>query len=219
MIFIINLIFIKNQAFNRSCSGFDSGFPCSFSQNSLASPKNRRISLTMNPFVKSLLSAREALIAELSQQLAQAQQQVGQLDALLSQYGVATATLPGLGSAVAAPVKRRGRPAGSTKKAKAVVESAPESAVAPEAAPRKKGKRGGKRSFNTTRAVRDIVQDMKKPFSVGDVREEFEKRHPGMLASINRVALSLALQSLGRRGEITAKKNPDGKGNLFQKAK
>ncbi len=175
----------------------------------------------MNPFVKSLLSAREALIAELTQQLAQAQQQVGQLDALLAQYGVATATLPGLGSAVAAPVTRRGRPAGSTKKKKAMTESAValESSAVPETTPRKKGKRGGKRSFNTTRAVRDIVQDMKKPFSVGDVREEFEKRNPGVLASINRVALSLALQSLGRRGEITAKKNPDGKGNLFQKAK
>jgi hypothetical protein len=176
----------------------------------------------MNSFVKSLLSARETLLAELATQVAQVEQQVRQLDSLLSGYGVASAALPTLGSG-SAP-KRRGRPVGSTKKAAATVAAATE--IAPEAGKpaaktkkAKKAKEGKKRTFNTTKAVRDIVADMKKAFSVSDVRAEFEKRHPGVLETINRVALSLALQSLGRRGEITAKKNPDGKGNLFQKAK
>jgi hypothetical protein len=171
----------------------------------------------MNSFVKSLLSARETLLAELATQVAQVEQQVRQLDSLLSGYGVASAALPTLGSG-SAP-KRRGRPVGSTKKA-AATEIAPEAGKpAAKTKKAKKAKEGKKRTFNTTKAVRDIVADMKKAFSVSDVRAEFEKRHPGVLETINRVALSLALQSLGRRGEITAKKNPDGKGNLFQKAK
>jgi hypothetical protein len=174
----------------------------------------------MNSFVKSLLSARETLLAELAVQVAQVEQQVRQLDSLLSGYGVAPASLPTLGNG-SAP-KRRGRPVGSTKKT-ADTETAPAAdkpaKKAKPAKAAKKTKEGKKRSFNTTKAVRDIVADMKKAFSVSDVRAEFENRHPGVLATINRVALSLALQSLGRRGEITAKKNPDGKGNLFQKAK
>jgi len=170
----------------------------------------------MNPFVKSLLTARETLLSDFARQSAQVEKQLGQLDALIAQYDVVPPATPTLKSAApispatpAAPVKRRGRPVGSTNKTSA----APASAKAV-----KKSKSSEKKSFNTTKAVRDIVNDMKKAFSVADVRAEFDKRHPGVLETINRVALSLALQSLGRRGEITAKKNPDGKGNIFQKA-
>lgn len=172
----------------------------------------------MNPFIKSLLNAREALLADFAQQTAQAQKQLSQLDALLSQYEVTPASLPSLSIEEAPPAKKRGRPAGSTNK----TATAAKGKVTPA---KKKGKPGrkpkaeGEKSFNITQAVRDIVQDIKQPFSVGDVRAEFDKRHPGVLATINRVALSLALQSMGRRGEITAKKNPASKGNLFQKAK
>lgn len=183
----------------------------------------------MNPFIKSLLTAREALLSDFAQQVAQAQQQLSQLDALLSQYDVPASSLPVLSIVDAPPAKKRGRPAGSTNKTEKA-EKADKSEAAPKektkaSGAKKKGKPGrkpkvaGEKSFNTTQAVRDIVHDIKQPFSVGDVREEFAKRHPGMLESINRVALSLALQSMGRRGEITAKKNPNSKGNLFHVAK
>jgi len=82
----------------------------------------------------------------------------------------------------------------------------------------KAGRTPRNKGFNTTAAVRALVAGMKKPFTVADLREQFEKEHPGVLATLNRVALSLAMQSLGRKGEVTSKKDPKGGlGNIFTK--
>ena len=152
----------------------------------------------MTSYVKSLLNARAEILEDHAQLVASLQKKLGHLDALLEENGVNVAKL----SSISAPAKRRGRKPG----------------VEPKVG-RPTGKRG-KRShmdFNATAAVRAIVADTKGPFTVGDLREEFEKRHPGVLARLNRVVLSLAMQSLGRRGEVTSKKDPNGKGNLFTK--
>lgn len=169
----------------------------------------------MKSYTDSLLSARAALIAEIDKLTAPLRQRVSQIDALLAGNDVDISSLPASGGD--APKKRRGRRPGSAKKA-ATAETAPAKGG------RKKGdkaKRNGRQKradgFNATGAVRAIVADMDKPFTVADLREEFEKRHPGVLATLNRIVLSLALQSMGRRGEVTSKKDPKGKGNIFTK--
>jgi hypothetical protein len=169
----------------------------------------------MKSFVKSLLSARADLVAEFAKQSALLEKRLGHLDALLQENDVDTSKLGGLKAA--APGKKRGRKPGSGKKAAAVKEVASAGAKEGKKAAKKAGKGRGKSGFNATAAVRAVVADMSAPFTVGDLRAEFEKRHPGVLATLNRVALSLAMQSLGRKGEVTSKKDPNGKGNLFSK--
>ncbi len=171
----------------------------------------------MKSFTDSLLSARAALIDEITKQTAKLRQRVSQIDALLAENEVDVSTLADAGSAEA-PQKRRGRKPGRKPGKRG---PKPKSVDAPEkAAKAEKNGRGRKKrasGFNATGAVRAIVADMKKPFTVGDLREEFEKRHPGVLATLNRIVLSLALQSLGRKGEVSGKKDPNGKGNIFTK--
>ena len=165
----------------------------------------------MNKLAKNLLDARETLLAEFTAHGANAREQLSHLDALLDQLGTDVNQLPTLGDAAEGVMpKRRGRPAG-TKTAK--VAKAAKS-------PRKAGKKKQSRrndGFNATAAVREIVAGMDKPFTVAQLREEFEKRHPGKLAGMNRIAMSLAMQSLVRKKEASAKKDPSSKGNLFFK--
>ncbi len=157
----------------------------------------------MSSFVKSLLSARAELTAEFAKVVAQHEKRLSHLDALLQENGV---DIPVSGKA---PGKKRGRKPGSGKKV--VAERAPKEGK------KKARKTRGKSGINVTAAVRSVVADIKSPFNISTLREEFEKRHPGTLATLNRVALSLAMQSLGRKGEVTSKKDPEGKGNLFSK--
>lgn len=161
----------------------------------------------MSSFVKSLLSARAELTAEFAKVIAQHEKRLGHLDALLQENGVDVATLPGVTNPGKPPGKKRGRKPGSGKAA----------AEAKEPKIKKARKTREKSGINVTAAVRGVVAEIKSPFNVGTLRDEFEKRHPGVLASLNRVALSLAMQSLGRKGEVTSKKDPNGKGNLFSK--
>ncbi len=156
----------------------------------------------MKSFVKSLLAARAEILEDHAQLVASLQKKLGHLDALLAENDVDVAKLGSIG----APAKRRGRKPSTEPKV-------------PGKPGRPKGKRGkrAQTDFNATAAVRAIVADTKGPFTVKELRDEFEKRHPGVLAKLNRVVLSLAMQSLGRRGEVTSKKDPNGKGNLFTK--
>lgn len=158
----------------------------------------------MSLFVKSLLSARAELTAEFAKVVAQHEKRLSHLDALLQENGVDIA------STSKAPGKKRGRKPGSGKKAAA-------SESAPKEGKKKTRKARNKSGINVTAAVRGVVAEIKSPFNISTLREEFEKRHPGTLATLNRVALSLAMQSLGRKGEVTSKKDPEGKGNLFSK--
>jgi hypothetical protein len=151
----------------------------------------------MKSFVKSLLSARSELMAEFAKSVAQLEKRLGHLDALLQENDVDTASLPGVTSPGKAPGKKRG--------------------PKPAAAKKKTRKTRGKSGFNLTAAVRATVAGIKSPFNIATLRGEFEKLHPGVLPTLNRVALSLAMQSLGRKGEVTTKKDPNGKGNLFSK--
>lgn len=161
----------------------------------------------MKSFVKSLLSARAELVSEFAQVAAKFEQRLGHLDALLIENEIDTASLPGVSNPGKAPGKKRGRKPGSVNKAATVKEPKP-----------KKGRKGrGKPGFNVTAEVRRAVAGIKSPFNIATLRDEFEKLHPGVLATLNRVALSLAMQSLGRKGEVTTKKDPNGKGNLFSK--
>lgn len=161
----------------------------------------------MSSFVKSLLSARAELTAEFAKVIAQHEKRLGHLDALLQENGVDVATLPGASNPGKPAGKRRGRKPGSGK-----------AAAEPKEPKVKKARKAREKSgINVTAAVRGVVAEIKSPFNVGTLRDEFEKRHPGVLASLNRVALSLAMQSLGRKGEVTSKKDPNGKGNLFSK--
>ena len=177
----------------------------------------------MKSFTSSLLSARAALVEDLNKVSASLRQKISQIDALLADHDVDVAAL-GAVEGTAAPKKRRGRKPGS-KNAKTLAAAAGEAPVkekkAGKAKKAPKAKKAGRRKrgdgFNATGAVRAIVAEMKKPFTVGELREEFEKRHPGVLATLNRIVLSLALQSMGRKGEVTGKKDPNGKGNLFTK--
>jgi hypothetical protein len=161
----------------------------------------------MSSFVKSLLSARAELTAEFAKVIAQHEKRLGHLDALLQENGVDVATLPGVSNPGKPPGKKRGRKPGSGKAA----------AEAKDPKIKKARKAREKSGINVTAAVRGVVAEIKSPFNVSTLRDEFEKRHPGVLASLNRVALSLAMQSLGRKGEVTSKKDPNGKGNLFSK--
>lgn len=164
----------------------------------------------MSSFVKSLLSARAELTAEFAKVAAQHEKRLGHLDALLQENGVDTVSLPGVAAPAKAAGKKRGRKPGSGKQKVAAESKAPK-------ADKKTRKARNKSGFNVTAAVRGVVAEIKSPFNVGTLRDEFEKRHPGVLATLNRVALSLAMQSLGRKGEVTSKKDPNGKGNLFSK--
>lgn len=158
----------------------------------------------MKSFVKSLLTARAEILEDHAKLVAALEKKLGHLDALLGEHDVDVAKL----GSIATPAKRRGRKPASEAKA-----------AAPAKPGRPKGKRGKRASsdFNATAAVRAIVAETKGPFTVGELRDEFEKRHPGVLAKLNRVVLSLAMQSLGRRGEVSSKKDPNGRGNLFTK--
>jgi hypothetical protein len=171
----------------------------------------------MSSFVKSLLSARSELMAEFNQAVVQLEKRLGHLDALLSENGVDMATLPSTSNPGKAPGKKRGRKPGSGKAAAAAaVTKDPAEAKAPKAG-KKTRKPRNKSGINVTAAVRGVVAEIKSPFNISTLRDEFEKRHPGVLATLNRVALSLAMQSLGRKGEVSSKKDPNGKGNLFAK--
>ncbi len=180
----------------------------------------------MKSFTNSLVTARALLLEEFAKQSAQLRQQISQLDALLAENGVDVSSLPSHELALAGK-KRRGRRPGSRNKATNTTttttntttkdnESA-DTVVAKKKAAKKGGRGKRKDGFNATGAVRAVVADMKKPFTVGDLRNEFEKRHPGVLANLNRIVLSLALQSMSRKGEVTGKKDPNGKGNIFTK--
>ena len=161
----------------------------------------------MKSFVKSLLSARAELVAEFANVAAQLEKRLGHLDALLLENEVDIASLPGVANPGKAAGKKRGRKPGAAKADGAV--------TTPKA---KKGRKvRGKPGFNVTGAVRGVVAEIKTPFNIATLRDEFEKRHPGVLVTLNRVTLSLAMQSLGRKGEVTTKKDPNGKGNLFAK--
>ncbi|MCB1227710.1 MAG: hypothetical protein KDK99_17970 [Verrucomicrobiales bacterium] len=194
----------------------------------------------MKDFADTLLNARQSLISDFATQAASARQQLAQLDALLSANGVDVASLPSLGQAadgaVTAAPKRRGRRPGSGRKGKVgrprKVQVEAESAAAPAKATKKRaakkaarkaakkaGRKKSKSGVNVTAAVREVITDIAEPFTVKDLRNAFEKKYPGVLASRNRIALSLAMQSLSRQGEVTAKKAPTGKGNLFSRAK
>lgn len=175
----------------------------------------------MKSFTSSLLTARAALVDDLNKLTAKLRHKISQIDALLADNEVDVSTLPAPAGAEA-PKKRRGRKPGS-KNAKTLAAAAAtaEAPAKEKKAGKVKTKKAGRKKrgsgFNATGAVRAIVAEMKKPFTVGELREEFEKRHPGVLATLNRIVLSLALQSMGRKGEVTGKKDPNGKGNLFTK--
>ena len=161
----------------------------------------------MKSFVKSLLSARAELVAEFAKVAAQLEQRLGHLDALLQENDIDTASLPSVANPGKAAGKKRGRKPGAVKATGEV--------KAPKA---KRGRKvRGKPGFNVTGAVREVVAGIKTPFNIATLRDEFEQRHPGVLATLNRVTLSLAMQSLGRKCEVTTKKDPNGKGNLFAK--
>ena len=176
----------------------------------------------MKDFASTLLSARDSLLAEFAAEARSTREQLIHLDALLEQAGLDIASLPSLGDAaegvLSAAKRKPGRPA---KAAGARKKPGPKPGRKKTTAKKKMGKRGGRKKtdFNATAAVRDIVADMKKPFTIQDLRAEFEKRHPGVLETLNRIVLSLAMQSLTRRGEVTAKKDPNSKGNIFTKKK
>ncbi len=169
----------------------------------------------MKSFIDNLLSARAALIEEIAKQTAKLHQRVSQIDALLAENDVDVSSLPQSGEAPAK--KRRGRRPGSSSKAAAASEAASSKPAGKKAKAKKAGRKKRGEGFNATAAVRAIVADFDKPFTVADLREEFEKRHPGVLATLNRIVLSLALQSLSRKGEVSGKKDPNGKGNIFTK--
>lgn len=161
----------------------------------------------MKSFVKSLLSARAELISEFAKVAAQLERRLGHLDALLQENDIDTASLPSVANPGKAAGKKRGRKPGAAK--------AKDETNAPKA---KRGRKvRGKPGFSVTGAVREVVAGMKTPFNIATLRDEFEKRHPGVLATLNRVTLSLAMQSLGRKDEVTTRKDPKGKGNLFFK--
>jgi hypothetical protein len=191
--------------------------------------------MRMDLYTQGLMSARQALLDDLAKQTAAVHKQVEKLNALLAEHGAIVA--PPSPAAPKSPRgapgngKRRGRPPGKKAAAAApVVIDAPVEADASAATPavrrgRKPGRKPGAKKaaakkgaakpgrgsgkFNVTAAVRDLVAGFGgKSFTVGDVREAFEKAHPGVLATLNRIALSLALQSMGRSGQVKTSRDP-----------
>lgn len=155
----------------------------------------------MKSYVKNLLSARAALVADFSKLSAQFEKRLGHLDALLQENEIDTARLPSVPKAAGVHAKGSGALRTTEKVTKAA-----------------RGRQTRNSSgFNITGAVREVVAGMNSSFNIATLRTEFEKRHPGVLVTLNRIALSLAMQSLGRKGEVKTKKDPHGKGNLFSK--
>jgi hypothetical protein len=154
----------------------------------------------MARFTTEIKKTRQRLLDELDKHTRYVNEQLAKLDEIAEHYSKKIEPLTKSKVALPRIPKRRGRPPkeGATRGKGSVVEN-----------------------FNVTQAVRDIIAEHPSDtFTVADIREAFQVKHKGMLERIHRVALSLALQSLTRLGEISSKKNPESKrSNLFRRLK